>query len=659
MSQQPPVVDCPDCAGLTFALVACQCTRGGDRMLIDGDTFRAGAAYRDCRLCQGVGTVARPCSTCQQRGRRRAHLVLTVANLDTGAVASASIVPGSVPPDSGPDGHPQLDLTSVVRDLAATVGAASVTEVGRPGQVFDELTVYLPHQWRPDLPAEDRHALEAAALARRSYDPWLVYLGRTKPPVAPDPAEQLARLCTLASQLCLDLVLEVRHHQRRDPTWLVRYDVPGARVPTDQLGRFDTLTAALTTITIPDALYDLHERGRTAPAHHVILNRPPPPPSPTDLDLDQLERRIVADCVDCHTGTPTAGAQAIWRDNRWWHTSLRTAGSTETETGQIRRREQVVLCRGWEPPEPSWLGPPIPSVACPDCQPDNRLQTCYCTLGGRPVDPHCADCHGVGRHPRQSRCHTCLGSHRIHLGAAITLTDLFHEVTHLNWLTDPDQPPHTPLVATQPGGKPVVQLPDYYRLAHWANIIGVRPEHLTELDGGDSISQDIRDGIVTLPHPEADPLTAHLNRITAGLPGARLLINTAAPDAPALTDLIRLAHGLHLAVAITIENHRLYDDDPLRIHGERWQVDLVPPDQAPDPTPGHASPEFVRGGRALFRVPRNCPGRDRPHRPAPADSQPTDPGPGAGRRPSIADPATRPPPRRPTRHRAPHPNRLQ
>lgn len=58
----------------------------------------AGEAYRDCRICAGAGTVAQGCVDCGQRGVRRAQLVLTVANLDTGQVASGNVVPGSVAP---------------------------------------------------------------------------------------------------------------------------------------------------------------------------------------------------------------------------------------------------------------------------------------------------------------------------------------------------------------------------------------------------------------------------------------------------------------------------------------------------------------------------------------------------------------------------------
>ena len=53
-------------------------------------------------------------------------------------------------------------------------------------------------------------------------------------------------------------------------------------------------------------------------------------PDPPTIDLDQLERRIVGDSVALTSGAELAGAQAIWRDGRWWHTGLRVAGTTET-----------------------------------------------------------------------------------------------------------------------------------------------------------------------------------------------------------------------------------------------------------------------------------------------------------------------------------------
>lgn len=84
---ESPVIVCPDCAGLMLTVTTCRCVHGGNRLVVDADS-PGGQPYWDCRLCGGVGTVADDCPGCRGRGRVRAHLVVTVANLDSGAVAS-------------------------------------------------------------------------------------------------------------------------------------------------------------------------------------------------------------------------------------------------------------------------------------------------------------------------------------------------------------------------------------------------------------------------------------------------------------------------------------------------------------------------------------------------------------------------------------------
>jgi len=138
-------------------------------------------------------------------------------------------------------------------------------------------------------------------------------------------------------------------------------------------------------------------------------------------------------------------------------------------------------------------------------------------------------------------------------------------------------PVTAPLVATQPGGKPVVHLPERYRLARLATRLDQAPTDLTELDLGHTVCQDLRDGVVTLDHPDTHPLAAQLARATRGRPGGRLLLAARPPEAP---PLIRIALGLHLAIAITVQDHRPNADDPRRIHGERWAVEVLPADPA-------------------------------------------------------------------------------
>ncbi len=131
---------------MTFTLEPCRCTTYGDRFLADADVLGPRReAYRSCEQCRGAGSVAYPCYRCGRRGRRRAQLVVTVANLDTGAVASHQVVPGGLDPHRDPAGHWVVDLASRVRELAATVGAV-LDEADAP-------SLWLDRQWRPDLPA--------------------------------------------------------------------------------------------------------------------------------------------------------------------------------------------------------------------------------------------------------------------------------------------------------------------------------------------------------------------------------------------------------------------------------------------------------------------------------------------------------------------------
>ncbi|HEY0697466.1 MAG TPA: hypothetical protein VGD43_06610, partial [Micromonospora sp.] len=162
---RPAVVTCPTCDGLGLRMVGCRCARGGDRQLVT-DEWAAGLPYADCTVCRGAGGIVTGCPDCRQRGRRRAQLVLTVANLDTGAVASASVEPGTLRPVPDPAGGWRLDLAALADELATRVRAAQVAAGPSP--------VRLPDRWRPELPADTRRLIEAEAIARAARQPWQV-----------------------------------------------------------------------------------------------------------------------------------------------------------------------------------------------------------------------------------------------------------------------------------------------------------------------------------------------------------------------------------------------------------------------------------------------------------------------------------------------------
>ncbi|MEU1396961.1 hypothetical protein ABZ403_13000 [Micromonospora zamorensis] len=582
----PVVVTCPDCDGMTFTLEPCRCTTYGDRFLADADADvpePRREAYRGCEQCRGAGSIAYPCYRCGRRGQRRAQLVVTVANLDTGAVASHLVVPSGLDPHRDPAGHWVVDLDSRVRDLAASIGAV-VTDIGWP-------SLWLSKQWRPDLPAAQQHELEAHAILRGDHAPWRLVPGRSAAAPAVDPATRLAQLCATADLLLLDLVVEAR---RQGPRlgWAIRYEVPGSPVPAGPPGWHRDLPEVLTHTDVAAALTGLTERGRAVPARLLRPDSPRPPVTPA-VDVDQLERRVLADCVDHAGGDELPGAQALWRDGRWWHTTLRPGEPVEIlaeqPTGQVVRRVQVPLSRGYQPPDPSWLGQPVDWRPCPDCQPGSRLRACDCRLGGRPADLDCPHCCGAGLRPSALHCFTCGDSHRLHRTVLVTLTDLRHRVVHLTWQAGTAEV--TPLVATQPNGKPVVQLPGRYRLGSWAAVLGARPEDLADADGGHELGKDLRDGYVTLPWAGADPVGEYVRSAGRGTAAGRLLVVAAAPDAPPLPELLRLTLGLDLALVVGVYDLRHNAGDPLLADGLRWSVEVKPRDAPvkPDDLPYRAS----------------------------------------------------------------------
>jgi hypothetical protein len=591
-SAPPLVITCPDCSGLTFTLRPCGCTTYGDRFLVEqADAGVGREAYQDCQVCGGAGSIATACPRCLQRGRRRAQLVFTLVNLDTGAVASAAVVPGAIAPTPADTGW-QLDLGPLLRDLAAGVGL--------PGDTHREHPIPLPGIWHPDLPADRRAELEALAIVERDRIPWRVVLGRAGQPAPPDPGARLARLCAVADLLLLDLVVEARRTALGRLTWEVRYELPGGDVPAGQRGQARDLPAALAATDVAEALVDLRARGRAAPAHEL---RPTPPATdrPDRMDAGQLQRRIVADCVDSASGGGLPGAQAVWRDGRWWHTGLRPGGSTEllTErpTGQVLRRTTTALLRRTEPPAPSWRGDPIRYAPCPDCHPANRLRTCDCARDHRPPgddahrsgDPGCPDCGGAGVRPSQLACHRCRDAHRIYPDLLVTVTDLVDRAAHLHWRAGDE--PVVPQVAADGAGRSVVQLPEHYRLASWAHTLGVRPEALVDTDDSIEIEQFLLEGVITLPDADTDPVSEHIVQAGDGRAAARLLVLGVVPQAPSVAELARLAVGLDLALVVSVREHAPYRSDPLKVHGLLWSVELQRRTVPPDDGAHHGTPE--------------------------------------------------------------------
>ncbi|MEK8107663.1 hypothetical protein NKG94_26250 [Micromonospora sp. M12] len=195
----------------------------------------------------------------------------------------------------------------------------------------------------------------------------------------------------------------------------------------------------------------------------------------------------------------------------------------------------------------------------------------------------------------------------------VTVTDLRHRVVHLTWQAG--TPEVAPLVATQPNGRPVVHLPDRYRLASWAAVLNARPEDLRDADGGHDLDRNLRDGYVTVPWAGADPVAEHVRSAGRGTAAGRLIVVAAPPDAPPLPELLRLALGLDLALVVAVCDLRHNTGDPLLADDLRWSVEVKPRDAPvlPDDLPYRpslaAALAWCREGR-----PTRSPARPRPTR---------------------------------------------
>jgi hypothetical protein len=460
--------------------------------------------------------------------------VLTVADLDTGAVASADIVPGAVEPVPDPAGADRwhLDLLPVLRGLAGKVGVADPRLLGSPHEPVTRVTVALPRGWRPELPAAERWALVADGIAAWSNTPWWVHTGHSRPVPPVDPGAALARLCRLAELLLLDLVVEARR-VGGVLGWHVRYELPGGGVPDVVPGSSPDLPTAVTVTGPADALRDLAWRGRDAPARYPCA--PAAPPVAPQVDVGHLERGILARCTD------DAGAQAVWRDGRWWHVGLRAGPPREIvyerETGQVLRHVTTGLVRAEQPPDPSWWGPPVPGVGCPSCPAESPV--------ARPS------------------CRTCGDTRRLHDGAVVTVTDLDERAVHLSWPDGPDRHDCT--------------RPRRHTLTAQAAHFGVRPEELTDTDTG----RPVHPGLVRGDDPDR-PLRERLRAATRGRAAARIIVLATGEDGACdLSALIRLATGLGTTVHLTVRHCPTTCTDS-------WTVGIRPPGTPPaePPDPG-------------------------------------------------------------------------
>jgi hypothetical protein len=547
------VVDCLDCAGLTFVMYPCACQTLGDSAVVDvdGAGFPGLETYRDCVVCRGAGAVARGCATCGELGKRRAQLVVTVADLRTGRVASASVVPDMVDPQPLPDFGHGCDLAGMVDELAGLVGRRplytwlSTAPLGE----HPPLILRMPEGWNPSLPEPEHQRLKAQAVTRLTETvAWRLYLGLAEPGGAHEQGDQLERLCRLASDLCTDLVVEARRDTNAAAAdslvWQVRLDLPDAPLPTVFSGRanFDAALAAAT----PEAAFDgLGGASSTAPAYFIE--------PPTHSEPAGVPAKVVAAEVERLAG-PAGAALATWRDGRWTYSELVSAETTEDlrvyETGQVLVTRTPVYRRAVEPPPPASRGEPIPSLLCMRCANGTSLRSCHsCSPSRR---DGCQVCHGNGV-VASPWCGSCGGTEAIRYGAAVTVTDLAGATVHLDWRADTVDRQQLRTRSAGPG-KLDTELPEQFRLTLAAIMCGTTADRLIDPRHGVPVRSDLRDGTTYRHGTHVDPLGAFLEQASRGRPGGRIFLRVARATPATAGELVRLARGLGLTAAVAVKH---------------------------------------------------------------------------------------------------------
>jgi hypothetical protein len=671
------VIDCPDCRGVGVRVEECVCRALGGRF--DGAigvgevTDPLAGAWEGCQRCGGEGSLSRRCPACRGTGRVRAQVVLSVVNTDTAQVASTALVAGVLPaPVWRPGGRWIVDLAPQVAELARRVDAAVVLDdigadalhiTGDSGSdsdgfggggfalVTDEPMfsarwhITLPEPYFPDLPPAELAELTAQAIVgyAAGRQRWRVWRATSRPtPPPPDPDHVLRRLCRLATDLLVDLTVEVRATDlaatdlEAAPAeavrwrWNVRFDLPD--VPVGDLLPYPThrhLTTALAAADVHHMLTELSDRHLDAPAHrpdpyHTARGPAADPVVDPGLRADPAaDPGLAADLEARLVGLAASSGAAIasWRNHAWHPTALKPAGQRDrlwlASTGQVVTDTHTVLRRVNQPPRPGWAAGLIPETRCPTCRTGTPWRRCGCrALTGVP-DPDCPACSGAGVYAVPGRCPGCGGVGALRHETLVTLTD-GTRVHHTLWtptLWTPtlhpgeqpsEQPSEQPVVeGVDGGGTPIVRLPDRYDISYLAQRAGLDPDRLTD-DGftaacygwtHSGIGASQLDGRIHADRPD-HAAAGYVTTAAIGRAAARILLHTTPPPAHTLDRLVAvvLALGLHLDLSTHIwrpPGAAFTDRIP------QWAITLLPPDTPTSQRAGESAGESAAtSGRA-------------------------------------------------------------
>ncbi len=491
---------------------------------------------------------------CAGRRSARAQLVVSLVDLATGRVGSRSIVPWVLTPVRTPAGAAALDLSVVVKELAAELGVSSIYRVtlGKllRWDVDTPILLQLRHAAGVTLSPEWQFEHEGAAIAREAmFRPNLVFYAGVESKPIPSADDALQRLVAMASDLQLDFVIDVRVGSNESLKWKAHFDVPGAAISERPLGRFNTLHRALRETSVEAALVGLQRGPISAPARWLET------PGPDYLrhrgrdgvtsDGTKLDSLTWAELSAKMTPLAVRGAGAIGvhRHGEWYFSTLESAPDPENDR-RSRLRPVTAI------PEPA--GELIPTSICPKC--------------------------GAGT---AASCSTCGGAGRMLDGVALTITDLENRTKHVNvrrlpmtgGLDDGAEPNDKP-VSGRPLGWGEVLLDRYYSIGEQAKPFGVPPHLLVDHFRNRALDLALIDGKVTAP--DGDPqVSGFLGAAAHRRPGGRLIVLARPEPEPPTNDLFRSVLGLGLTVAINVRTADQPRTAPAPVLSA-WQIQILP-----------------------------------------------------------------------------------
>lgn len=576
----PMLVNCRECSGLRSRVKPCMCldNPGVKPALWRSLRSKGAAPYPTCNKCNGSGTVSEDCFECGGAGWLRAQIVVTVINADTGAVASAQVVPGLLTPARwAHTTRYELPIRPLADELAEQVDAAWVNTDGLT-------TLHLPDDYDPDLPQHIRQRMETTALALSVSRRRQVLIARSsKPQAAPGPDDKLVTWCRLAERLGMDLVVWRRGRIAGSvPGWYVGMALPGMPLPSGRLiGHRETLLAAVrssdTKGLVKQAVHGVKRADMMRTPARFLNN----------IDSDSFDATSVGTVhdlgieVDKRATTPQ-GAVAIWRCGGWHYSTVSSAGvftdSRIDSTGQVVTSDIEMWDIETPPPEPSYWGEPIPGRGCDVCESGTPWTECSCVRVLTVVDPECDKCSGTGKR-RTTDCSNCGDVGRINDGVVITVTDMDDYVRHVNLAPDAGanvarngQQPRNPDLA-------VFQLPESYRLTTYLISDGVDFANVRTAFGG-HVGQDLLSGTVmtSATATAAEVTAAWCNQAARTHPGGRNLLMVSPPRREKLSILANVAFAVGLDLVVGCQYKSLQRSEGIESDsGTRWGIILQTP----------------------------------------------------------------------------------